>query len=1156
MASSSVTLPGGPVVVELSKWGRIYGTVSRGSDLVSGIDVTVLSKSKELEWTATTDNDGNYSVDILHTGVYAVAIGSSSGLSLASKEVAISAAQNSVACNFDLDISVVSGMVYQPDGVTPMSNAVVSLAFQNEAVGRQTTDDGSYSFLVHTPGVFTVTAMGADGLAPPLTNIVVGTNVVVDGQNLTAGSNTVYCTVTDTVGAPIEDAVVYLSSLADSTSNVLYLVYRTVANGTCTFNGMADGVYMARISGAGYALAEHEITLPGSGFETFAMETGRVIEGQVTSAESGGAPVSDVLVSVGNLRFGEVAVVLTDADGSYAFDSLPRGVLDVVATRLGTFEADIYTNANTDALAVQTIDLQVNSRTDAEITGTITNEVGTPVSGVVVKLVNEAGTPIAMASSDYLGNYSLRGWPSGEFTLEASARGYLAGRAALVVTSGVAITEQDLLLTGPVTGGSPDTNIHALGKLFYAMQSKGVGDYVPDFVTYDFWRDVLSGDYGLPPPAYYNNQLGGDRLVDRWWKYYFGLDKKVRMYCYKVDAARRKCTAAEDAVHRTHAKFVEDWDILKDVNQANVMVVGSQNAMLAAKLTKFAATIATLRGYDPKAGTTMMTVGTIEDISAVTGDIFNYIGLAKSALLQGDFKDWGSYLSSMDLVMSELKEIWKKDSGKIAGLDKLGAITEGLAILNDIKTLYDDYQNLEDDAQQRFQQYTDDVNAYVDAIKNLHRCYYDLRAAVHLCENPEDEDPIDDDPPPPDNEEGDEDEDGDDSDEPWEPDDGGWNPPPTPGGTPSAPYPPGGGGNSGSSGSTSVLGSIDPNDKLTVGFGPLGFIGTDTLLHYTIRFENRTNATLAAFRVTVSDTLSTDLDWSTFEFEEIHFNHVTVKPPSGLQIYHNDGVKVATDPNPVEIQSSLNPDTGRVEWRMESVDLVTGGLPEDPFSGFLPPNTNAPIGEGYVKFAIKPRSDAWDSMLLTNTASIVFDYNEAIPTPPVTNIIDNTPPISQVFALDEIVPRTFTVNWTGSDGAGAGVVSYDVYVSRENMPYVLWVAGTTNSRALFHGEPGVGYGFVCVAKDGVGLTESLPYVADTETRTEFWMTQIEPLAGTGDLYLEWESATGMVYQLMSGNDLLSTLQTNDSNIAATPPLNTYTTRVDEVSGFYKIRIEP
>ncbi|MCK5805157.1 MAG: carboxypeptidase regulatory-like domain-containing protein, partial [Lentisphaeria bacterium] len=315
MARNSVTLPGGSVVVELSKWGRIYGTVSRGSDLVSGIDVTVLSKSKELEWTATTDNDGNYSVDILHTGVYAVAIGSSSGLSLASKEVTVSAAQNSVACNFDLDISVVSGMVYQPDGVTPMSNAVVSLAFQNEAVGRQTTDDGSYSFLVHTPGIFTVTAMGADGLAPPLTNIVVGTNVVVDGQNLTVGSNTVYCTVTDTVGTPIEDAVVYLSSLADSTSNSLYLVYRTEANGTCTFNGMADGVYMARVSGAGYALAEHEITLPGSGLETFAMEAGRVIEGQVTSAESGGAPVSDVLVSVGNLRFGEVAVVLTDADG-------------------------------------------------------------------------------------------------------------------------------------------------------------------------------------------------------------------------------------------------------------------------------------------------------------------------------------------------------------------------------------------------------------------------------------------------------------------------------------------------------------------------------------------------------------------------------------------------------------------------------------------------------------------------------------------------------------------------------------------------------------------------------------------------------------------------------------------------------------------------
>ena len=1158
MASTSAAIPGSPVTLTLAERGEILGTVRRGTNIIAGLEVTVVHCSSGLDWTDMTDNYGTYEIGNLHTGRFTVAVGSPSGLSLARTNVALSATQSTVTCDINLDVSIVSGTVYAPGGVTPMSNALVSLVYRDEVVARRTAGtEGTYEFMVYVPGVFSITAMGADGLAAPLTHVLVGTNAIVSGQDLTAGSNTVDCAVTDAGGTPIEGALVRLISMADEAANAPYPSRSSGIDGSCLFEGIADGTYRLHAAADGYALAEREITLPCAGTQVLALETGRILQGRVTSTASGGAPSPNTLVTVGNTNLGEVAYVRTDADGRYAFDSLPRAELDVAASRLGSVEAAVA-GIDTRSLAVQTLDLQVGTPSATEVSGTVTNHVGDPVSGVRVALVTDAGADVAAGISDHRGQYRLTGWPAGTFTLQADAPGYIRGQTSLVVSVGVDRTNLNVMVIGPVAEWSPGPVIQSPG-LKLAI-TPGLTDWAPDFLTPSFWRDVLSGTYGLPPPSYYNNQLGGDRLIERWRAYYFGLDVKKYMFCYKVEAAGKKCSAADDRVFETYMKFTEDWDILKDVNQANVLVVAGQNALLAARLAKFGATIADFRGYLANPG--MQSVGpqTLENINGHVGHVFNLIGLARASLFRGDFKDFGSYVSSMDETVTIIKAITDK-CGEFKGY---GVVGEAAAIIVDILTLIKDYENLDSDAQQRFQQYTDDVNAYVDAVKNLHAAFHELREAVALCDNPEEEDPSDDDPPSPDNEgeggSGDNggDEGGPTEGPPWDPEDGGWNPPPTPGGTPPRPGPPGGGtggGAGGSSGSSEVLGSRDPNDKLTVGFGPEGHIGPDTVLHYTIRFENMTNASLPAFRVTVTDMLSTNLDWSTFEFEDIRFNNVTVDVPPGLQSYYNDGVTVPSDPNPVEIQADLDPDTGKIRWRLESVDPVTGGLPEDPFAGFLPPNTNAPAGEGHVKFAIKPRADAWDTLMITNMADIVFDYNEVIPTPPVTNVIDGTPPTSAVQPLAATSPRTFTVGWTGDDGPGAGVVSYDVYVTREDAAPVLWLAGATNTQATFAGEPGVAYAFYSVARDGVGLTETPPVTPDAETRTVYYLTGIEVAAGTR--HIQWESATGMVYRVMWGTNLFAPLVPIADGILATPPQNTFTSEVDLVDQeYYRIEIDP
>lgn len=1151
MVRTSATIPGGPVTLALPELGGIHGTIRRGTDIIAGLDVTVVSQSQGLDWTETTDSYGKYAVDNLHTGEYVVAIGPSSGLSLARTNVTLSATQSTVVCDFDLDVSVVSGTVYAPGGATPMSNAFVSLVYQDEVIAQRAAgSDGTYEFLVYTPGVFCVMAAGGGGLAAPLTNVVVGTNTVLSGQNLTAGGNSVACTVTAGGGMPIENAIVRLLSLSDPSSNALYLARQTEADGSCVFEGVADGPYRMRVSAEGRALVERDINLPGDSMQSFALETGRILKGCVTT--SGGAPAQNILISVGSANLGEVAHAITDADGCYSFDSLPRAELDVAASSLGSVEATVA-DIDTRFLAVQTLNLQVGEPTETEISGSISNHLGTPVIGMYVALVNDAGTAVATGISDHLGQYRLTGWPGGTFTLQATASGYVPEQTSIVVTAGADVTNMALMVTGPVAEWSPNPIIQPAGMALARMG--GVTDWAPDFLTPGFWRDVFSGDYGLPPPSYYNNQLGGDRLVDRWRSYFYGLPTETHAYCYKVEAAGKKCSAADDKVFETYAKFTEDWDILKEVNQANVAIVTSQNALIAARLVKLSATISKFRSdWLSRNRIQSFAPQTIESVNSYIETVFNLIGLARTAYSQGNLSDLGSIVTSMDETVKFIQKL----TGDHLAYGGYSCISEPITIINDILTLIKDYENLDNDARQRFQQYTDDVNAYVDAIKNLHAAYHELKHAVALCNNPEEESTIDDVPPPPDNEgEGGDDGDGGPTDgPPWDPNEGGWNPAPTPGGVPPSPGPTGGGDGS-SSGGSDVLGSHDPNDKLTVGFGSDGYIGPDTMLHYTIRFENTTNATLPAFQVTVTDMLSTNLDWSTFEFEDVRFNNVTVAVPPGLQNYYNDAVTVPSDSNPVKILADMNPDTGEVSWLMESIDPVTGGLPEDPLAGFLPPNTNAPAGEGFVKFAIQPRTDAFDSLMITNTADIVFDYNEVIPTPVVTNIIDSTAPTSTVQPLAATSPRDFTVRWTGSDGSGAGIVSYDVYVERQGAAPELWLASTTNSQAEFNGEPGVLYAFHSVARDGVGLTESPPAYPDTETITELWILDITPSIGTSNhVVLSWESATGMTYSVLNYPDLELIPEVTTSGVPSVPPVNVYTTTVDNAAiRFYDIMVD-
>ena len=306
--------------------------------------------------------------------------------------------------------------------------------------------------------------------------------------------------------------------------------------------------------------------------------------------------------------------------------------------------------------------------------------------------------------------------------------------------------------------------------------------------------------------------------------------------------------------------------------------------------------------------------------------------------------------------------------------------------------------------------------------------------------------------------------------------------------------PPGVPGKPGDSGTSDSGGSTDPNDLVgPVGYGDAHWVRGGSRLLYTIDFENLPTVTLPAQRVDIDNQLDPNLDWGSFELQQVGFNNVVLDVPPGLMSFTANAA-VATDPNPVSVVVSFDPIAGKLTSRIQSIDLVTGLLVEDPFAGFLPPNDAQHRGEGFLSYVVRTKETIVSGAQIRNQASIVFDVNAALLTPIATNRVDVNLPASAVSALPAVTTSNpFLVSWSGSD-LGAGISAYTVYVSEDNGAWTAWLANTEKTSAAFMGKVGHTYSFCSLVKDNVGYVETkAPQVEATTRIADNVITVIPPL---------------------------------------------------------------
>ena len=228
-------------------------------------------------------------------------------------------------------------------------------------------------------------------------------------------------------------------------------------------------------------------------------------------------------------------------------------------------------------------------------------------------------------------------------------------------------------------------------------------------------------------------------------------------------------------------------------------------------------------------------------------------------------------------------------------------------------------------------------------------------------------------------------------------------------------------------GPTNAINPRDPNDI----HGYLSESGSHYMrqeiqnIHYEIEFENDTTlATAAAHTIIVRDTL----DATKFDLNSLATYSVTIGDKR-LELNGEQNFARTLDMRPelyviAQINQDYDPETGIIEWTIQSLDPMTMEPTDNPYQGVLPVNYYGD-GVGVIDYSINLKQAFDDGTEVSNRAGIIFDLNEVIITPTWTNIVDAVKPTSHIENVT-IEADSLNFSFVSSDSR-SGVWYHNLY---------------------------------------------------------------------------------------------------------------------------------
>ena len=272
--------------------------------------------------------------------------------------------------------------------------------------------------------------------------------------------------------------------------------------------------------------------------------------------------------------------------------------------------------------------------------------------------------------------------------------------------------------------------------------------------------------------------------------------------------------------------------------------------------------------------------------------------------------------------------------------------------------------------------------------------------------------------------------------------------------------------------------SYDPNEIVgPLGYGPENCIASVNTVDYTIYFENKSTAGAPAQEIWIKDTLDTDK----YDLDEFTFQSVSLGDSLVISLYGQKEFALDVDLRPAQeilgrIIGSLDTTTGVINVYFSSLNPVTMGANEDPTLGILPPNINPYEGEGSVSYTVGLKNPL-NGKVFSNSATIIFDFNDPILTNTWTNKIDTIAPESKIetFNYDPLSGECM-LTISGDDNL-SGIEFYTVYVSRNDSSFVP-VLRTSENTVSYNINENLSYRFYSVATDSTGHIEAAPMQED------------------------------------------------------------------------------
>jgi Ca2+-binding RTX toxin-like protein len=204
----------------------------------------------------------------------------------------------------------------------------------------------------------------------------------------------------------------------------------------------------------------------------------------------------------------------------------------------------------------------------------------------------------------------------------------------------------------------------------------------------------------------------------------------------------------------------------------------------------------------------------------------------------------------------------------------------------------------------------------------------------------------------------------------------------------------------------------------------------------------------------------------------------------------------------VDVVAGIDITKGEAFWTLTTIDPETGEIPINPLIGFLPPdnptseNPDGGAGDGFINYTIKTKRDVPTGTVIDAKATIIFDTEEPLDTPPIFNTIDAGKPTSTVATLPTTATgEEFLVSWSGNDETGgSALANFTIYVSDNGAPFVPWLENTQLTEATYLGQPGHTYTFYSIARDNAGNIEAAPATPDTQITVPGVAVDIRTLA--------------------------------------------------------------